>query len=60
MQISARFVNNWHYSVKQWHTLIDSKPVPKTPTYSMEDYKAFTFSESVILKPHFWNLVFEN
>ena len=21
MQISVRFVNNWHYSVKQWHTL---------------------------------------
>ena len=21
MQISARFVKNWHYSVKQWHTL---------------------------------------
>ena len=21
MQISARFVNNWHYSVKQWNTL---------------------------------------
>ena len=22
MQINARFVSNWHYSVKQWHTLI--------------------------------------
>ena len=24
MQISVGFVNNWHYSVKQWHTLISS------------------------------------
>ena len=22
MQISARFVNNWHYSVKLWNTLL--------------------------------------
>ena len=22
MQIRARFVNYWHYSVKQWHTLV--------------------------------------
>ena len=25
MQISARFVNNCHYSVKQWHTLMATK-----------------------------------
>ena len=28
MQISARFVNNWHYSVKQWHTLNEIKNDP--------------------------------
>ena len=32
MQISARFVDNWHYSVKQWHTLSGTKKNEKGVT----------------------------
>ena len=62
MQISARFVNNWHYSVKQRHTLAilpiglndgrkrTKKPVPRAAAGYAQQLKFLS-------KNKFWMLV---
>ena len=38
MQISARFVNNCHYSVKQWHTLVWNNCMGKKYLHNIHNF----------------------
>ena len=54
MQIRARFVNNCHYSMKQWHTLLKKnkyrKQLPRNRTRVLEKFQWFILVESKRLK----------
>ena len=54
MQISARFVNNCHYSVKQWHTLVKSYP------YSSYIHPCYSLLEVWLAKLDFTKKQWEN